>query len=429
METSSAPAGTVEIGTVEIVVPVYNEERDLAPSVRRLRAYLDDGFPFRAVITIADNASTDGTWAIAESLATADGAVRAVHLDQKGRGRALKRVWLASRAEVVAYMDVDLSTGLEALLPLVAPLLSHHSDVAIGSRLATGARVVRGTRREFISRTYNHILHAALRNQVTDAQCGFKAMRADVARRLLPLVEDSEWFFDTELLTLAERNGLRIHEVPVDWVDDPDSRVDVVATSIADLKGIWRLKREFAAGRGRLPEEAQPVRSRPAHRATILRADAGSGPSRGVAGRVFAMMAWAVWFIATYPLLGPAGAEAAGLLAAGILALIACLVAAIGDVGGRDDHQGTQPLRSAGRTLLLGGAATGAGLIAAGLLTSAPGLLAAAGLGVWVAGVALFDRLRRSGHGPAGSSEPTRSLPPAARSHPVVHPIRHIEGA
>ncbi|MCW3042606.1 MAG: putative glycosyltransferase, partial [Actinobacteria bacterium] len=210
--------------TVEIVVPVYNEEGDLTASIRRLRRFLDDRFPFPALVTIADNASTDATWDIVQALAAADASVRAVHLDLKGRGRAVKAVWLSSEADVVAYMDVDLSTGLDALLPLVAPLLSGHSDIAIGSRLANGARVVRGPKRELISRAYNQILHATLHLHVADAQCGFKAMRADVARRLLPLVEDTGWFFDTELLALAERNGLRIHEVPVDWVDDPDSR-------------------------------------------------------------------------------------------------------------------------------------------------------------------------------------------------------------
>jgi len=228
---------------VDIVVPVFNEERDLEPSIRRLRAYLDDRFPFPARITIADNASTDGTWTIAERLRSDLKDVRAVHLDQKGRGRALRGAWLQSDAPVLAYMDVDLSTDLDALLPLVAPLLSGHSQIAIGSRLAAGARVIRGPKREVISRCYNLLLRTLLRVRFRDAQCGFKAIRSDVARDLLPFVEDEAWFFDTELLVLAERAGLRVHEVPVDWVDDPDSRVHVVATALADLRGMWRLMR------------------------------------------------------------------------------------------------------------------------------------------------------------------------------------------
>jgi putative flippase GtrA len=244
---------------VEIVVPVYNEEAGLEASVRRLQAYLGERFPLTWIVTIADNASTDRTWGIACRLAGELPGVRAVHLDRKGRGRALRAVWSRTTARVVAYMDVDLSTDLDALLPLVAPLLSGHSDVAIGSRLARGARVVRGPKREVISRTYNAILHATLQNGFSDAQCGFKAVRADVARALLPLIEDDGWFFDTELLVLAEHNGLRIHEVPVDWVDDPDSRVQIASTAIDDLRGIGRLLRRFAAGEGALPAGVLPI--------------------------------------------------------------------------------------------------------------------------------------------------------------------------
>jgi hypothetical protein len=234
--------------TVEIVVPVHNEERDLAPSLRRLHHYLTGSFPFSFVVTIADNASTDATWPLAQRLAAELDGVRALHLDAKGRGRALRAAWSSSDATVLAYMDVDLSTALAALLPLVAPLVSGHSDVAIGSRLSHGARVARGPKREVISRGYNLLLHATLGARFSDAQCGFKAVRAETARALLPLIRDDGWFFDTELLVLAERSGLRIHEVPVDWVDDPDSRVDLLATATADLKGIVRLARGLTDG-------------------------------------------------------------------------------------------------------------------------------------------------------------------------------------
>ena len=241
MRDHRRPGARAAAVQVEIVVPVRNEERDLGPSVRRLHDYLRERFPFSARITIADNGSTDGTWSVALSLAGELDLVGAVRLDQPGRGRALRSVWSASDAVVLAYMDVDLSTDLNALLPLVAPLLSGHSDVAIGTRLAHGARVIRGPRREVISRCYNLLLHATLRVRFSDAQCGFKAIRADHARPLLERTEDPGWFFDTELLVLAEQAGLRIHEVPVDWTDDADSRVDLVATALADLRGIVRL--------------------------------------------------------------------------------------------------------------------------------------------------------------------------------------------
>jgi putative flippase GtrA len=235
--------------TVDVVVPVYNEERALRGCVDVLESYLDDRFPFAWTITIVDNASSDNTLTIATQLAEHSDRVRVLHLDQKGRGRALRTAWQRSDADVVAYMDVDLSTGLDALLPLVAPLVNGHSDISIGSRLAPGARTVRGPKRELISRCYNTIIRLSHGARFSDAQCGFKAVRADVARTLLPLVEDESWFFDTELLVLAERNGFRIHEVPVDWVDDPDSRVDVVGTARADLAGIWRMLRRIVAGR------------------------------------------------------------------------------------------------------------------------------------------------------------------------------------
>ncbi|MEH3138669.1 MAG: bifunctional glycosyltransferase family 2/GtrA family protein [Mycobacterium kyogaense] len=233
---------------LDVVVPVYNEQSVLAESVYRLHRYLLEAVPFRARITIADNASTDDTPQIAARLAAELDEVRVVRLEEKGRGRALHHVWSTSDAAVLVYTDVDLSTDLAALGPLVAPLISGHSDLAIGTRLARGARVTRGPKREIISRCYNFILKSTLSAGFSDAQCGFKAIRADVAAQLLPYVEDTGWFFDTELLVLAERSGLRIHEVPVDWVDDPDSRVDIVATAAADLRGIGRLLRGFASG-------------------------------------------------------------------------------------------------------------------------------------------------------------------------------------
>lgn len=235
---------------VDIVVPVYNEAAVLARSITTLRDYLRQHFPFTWRITIADNASTDATWRVATTLALTLDGVRAIHLDQKGRGLALRTAWRDNDATIVAYMDVDLSTALDALLPLIAPLVSGHSDVAIGSRLASGATVARGPRREVISRTYNTILRTVFGNGFRDAQCGFKAVRTEVADVLVPMVRDNEWFFDTELLLLAERNGLRVHEVPVTWIDDPDSRVKVAKTARDDLRGVCRLAHDFLRGRG-----------------------------------------------------------------------------------------------------------------------------------------------------------------------------------
>jgi putative flippase GtrA len=220
---------------------------------------------------------------------------------------------------VLVYMDVDLSTDLAALLPLVAPLISGHSDLAIGTRLARNSRVVRGAKREIISRSYNLLLRGALATRLSDAQCGFKAIRADVAAKLLPLVEDTGWFFDTELLVLAERSGLRIAEVPVDWVDDPDSRVDIVKTAKADLAGIWRMLRALTTGKLPVAE---------------LRAQLGRGPLTepvpgvppGLVGQalrfgaigVLSTLAYLVLFLMLH---GAVGAQPANLLALLITAI------------------------------------------------------------------------------------------------------------
>jgi glycosyltransferase involved in cell wall biosynthesis len=244
-ELATIPFRRAAAPDVEIVVPVHNEASGLERSIRRLHRFLSDGFPFSWHIVIADNASVDGTPEIAAKLAYTLPRVSHLRLDRKGRGRALRAAWKAGDARVVTYMDVDLSTDLRGLLPLVAPLLSGHSDLAIGTRLAHGSRVVRGPKRELISRAYNRILR-------------------------------------TVLLVLAQRRGFRIHEVPVDWVDDPDSRVDIARTALADLKGIARL---LADG---------PV-------------------ARFMGIGVLSTLAYAVLFVALRPLLGAAGANAAAL--------------------------------------------------------------------------------------------------------------------
>ncbi len=275
---------------VEIAIPVYNEAEHLAERITALRRFLDESFPLRALITIVDNASTDDTLAVARRLADTVAGVTTLHLPQKGRGRALRSAWSTSSAPVVAYMDVDLSTSLSALLPLVAPLLSGHSDIAIGTRLARGAHVVRGPKRELISRAYNLILKLSLRGRFSDAQCGFKALRREAAEQLLPLVKDDEWFFDTELLITAERLGLRISEVPVEWVDDPDSRVKIVQTAVNDLRGVWRISHGRAAQLPRRSSSSSPMRNDQVTADQLLRF-AGVGVVSTI-GYLFLFVAW-----------------------------------------------------------------------------------------------------------------------------------------
>jgi putative flippase GtrA len=313
-QTSSTPAGGIDCKSyvLDIVIPVYNEETDLPGAVRRLHRFLVDEVPYRSRITVADNASTDSTLEVARQLAQELPDVDVIHLDSKGRGGALWAAWMASPADVVAYMDVDLSTDLAALMPLVAPLVSGHSDIAIGSRLVPSSRVVRGPKREFVSRSYNLLLRSLLGARFSDAQCGFKALRADVARELLPFVADTGWFFDTELLVIAERAGLRIHEVPVDWIDDPDSRVDIVRTAVEDLRGCWRIGRALATG-------ALPVREL---RASLGREPLVPGVPRGMVGQlvrfgvigVASTLAYALLYLVLHPAVGAQAANLAALL-------------------------------------------------------------------------------------------------------------------
>ena len=307
-----ARAGRTGAYVLDIVVPVYNEEADLPRCIRTLHAFLAADVPYRSRITVADNASTDGTLAVARRLAAELTDVEVIHVPDKGRGGALWTAWMASPADVVAYMDVDLSTDLSALMPLVAPLISGHSDVAIGSRLASSSRVVRGPKREIVSRGYNLMLHGVLGARFSDAQCGFKALRTVVARRLLPLVADTGWFFDTVLLVIAERSGLRIHEVPVDWIDDPDSRVDIVGTAVADLKGCWRVGRALASG-------ALPIREL---QTSLGREPLVPGVPRGMVGQlvrfgligIASTVAYALLYLLLHPMLGAQAANLTALL-------------------------------------------------------------------------------------------------------------------
>jgi len=234
--------------TLEIALPVLNEERCLETQVSTLISRLSSSCPYEWSVAIVDNGSTDSTWEIASRIAQRESRVRTLHLEQPGRGRALKAAWASSTTDIVAYMDIDLSTDLDALAPLLDPIAAGSADISIGSRLLPKSQVTRSVRREIISRAYNRIARTMLRYPVRDAQCGFKAMNRHVVQTIVPVTKDESWFFDTELLVLAWRRGLRITEVPVRWVEDEDSRVRVVNTAIDDLRGIWRLVRNSDSG-------------------------------------------------------------------------------------------------------------------------------------------------------------------------------------
>ncbi|MBI3943696.1 MAG: glycosyltransferase family 2 protein [Chloroflexi bacterium] len=235
--------------TVDVVIPVYNEERDLEPSVMALRAFLKEHCRYAWRIVVADNASKDRTLEIAKDLSQRFPDVTYIHLTQKGRGRALRTAWLVSKADIVSYMDVDLSTNLKAFMPMIEGLIHQGHDVATGSRLMAGSRTRRQWKREIISRCYNLLIKLIFPGKnFSDAQCGFKALTRRAVQELVPMVRDQAWFFDSELLLRAEQRGFRIYEVPVEWIEDLDSRVKIVSTAWEDIKGLLRVR--FTSGDG-----------------------------------------------------------------------------------------------------------------------------------------------------------------------------------
>ena len=232
------------MATVDVVIPVLNEEHSLPSCIERLGAFLERNLSEHTCkMLVADNGSTDGTLDVAKRLSAENpGRVDYIHLDVRGRGLALRRAWLESEADVVSYMDVDLSTELAAFPLLVDSIVRDGYHVAFGSRLARGSSTSRSFKREFISRTYNSIIRLGMRTKFHDAQCGFKAVSREAAQVLVPAVVNNHWFFDTELLVIAERRGFRMKEIPVEWHEDPDSRVKTAQTSMEMLKGLARLR-------------------------------------------------------------------------------------------------------------------------------------------------------------------------------------------
>jgi glycosyltransferase involved in cell wall biosynthesis len=226
---------------VEIVIPVYNEEEALRPCIERLCIFLGEEFAHDWQIIIANNGSTDATVDVARNIEAGEERVRLLNLDRKGRGLALRRAWSESTADVVSYMDVDLSTNLR-YFPLLVEGLCCGYDLAVGSRLMQASIVARRLKREVLSRGFNLLIRLLFQTRFSDAQCGFKALRRDAAQQLLPHIVNNSWFFDAELLILAEKNNFRIFEAPVEWMEDLDSRVNLSATALEDLRGLARMR-------------------------------------------------------------------------------------------------------------------------------------------------------------------------------------------
>ena len=234
---------------VDIVIPVLNEAHVLRKSVETVLDFSRANLPYRWQIVIVDNGSTDGTQNVAGELTAAHPEVRFLYLQQRGRGRALRHAWLQSKADVVCYMDVDLSTKLVHLPELLHSIAHGGYHVATGSRLMRESKTSRSFKREATSRIYNVLVKAVLFTKFSDAQCGFKAVSRKAVEEIVPQIEDQSWFFDTELLVLAEKQGYAIKDIPVEWIEDDDSRVKIVKTAWEDIKGIARLRRLLWSGR------------------------------------------------------------------------------------------------------------------------------------------------------------------------------------
>jgi len=235
---------------VTIVIPTKNEQAILKGNIERLLRFLaDNGRDRDCAVVIADNGSTDATPAVAAALSAEHPSVSFFHLAESGRGRALKKAWSSGDTDIVGYMDADLSTDLEAL-PRALAELEAGADVVVGSRLGAGSRTSRSFGREVISRVYNVLVRRLLRSHVSDNQCGFKFLRRTAALRLLPLIKNDLWFFDTELVFWSLRLGLAIKELPVKWSANRKSTVKLLPTMIEEFSGVLRLRRE--AGRRRV---------------------------------------------------------------------------------------------------------------------------------------------------------------------------------
>ncbi len=252
--TRSEATGATQSGSkpraemvVDIVIPVLNEAHVLAKSLEQLRVRLPELLPCRWRVVIVDNGSSDGTDEIGRRLAAAHSDVLFLRLDQRGRGRALRHAWLQSVSDMVCYMDVDLSTGLDALPKALGALVREGCDIAVGSRLMRESRIRRSLKREVISRVYNVFVKLMLHTKFSDAQCGFKALTRQAVEHLVPQIKDQAWFFDTELLVLAENQGYRIMDIPVTWMEDTDSRVKIISTAWEDIKGVFRLRRHLGS--------------------------------------------------------------------------------------------------------------------------------------------------------------------------------------
>lgn len=230
--------------TTEVIFPVYNESDTLSEQIKIFNEFFEEEFKKNIFITIADNGSTDNTATISDKLLKNKLIQKYIFIPQKGRGRAIKDCIKKSKADIVCYMDIDLSTDLAHFKELIDSISKKGNDISIGSRLSKKSKVVgRKKIREFTSRAYNLLIKFFFpMSGIKDMQCGFKAFSRKKILPVIDLVQNNRWFFDTELIIISRKLNLKIDQIPVKWTDDPNTSVNIISTAIEDIVGLTKLR-------------------------------------------------------------------------------------------------------------------------------------------------------------------------------------------
>lgn len=229
---------------IEVIFPVYNEGSTIYDQIKKFNKFFDIDFKKNLYITVADNGSNDNTFTICNDLLNKKLINNYLSISQKGRGRAIKQSIINSDADIVSYMDIDLSTDLDHFKDLVESIYLKGYDISIGSRLSKTSKVIgRKKIREFTSRAYNLLIKIYFpKSKIQDMQCGFKAFSRKKILKVLNYVENNRWFFDTELILIARKFNLKIDQIPVKWTDDPNTSVNIISTAIEDIVGLTKLR-------------------------------------------------------------------------------------------------------------------------------------------------------------------------------------------
>ncbi len=232
------------MANVTIVLPVYNEEDKLERNTLKLLEFCKKNIRHPFEIVIADNNSKDKTREIAEKLSKKHKQINYLYINRKGRGIALKTAWKEYKADVNIYMDIDLATDLSALPRLIDEVVKGN-NVVVGSRYLRNSKIKRTPFRMLISKVYNLMVRAMFKTRIKDMQCGFKAVDKKTVDNVIPRTEDTQFFFDTELILTAEAMHYKVKEIPVKWKEGKDTKVDFVRTITNYIKSLIKLRRRL----------------------------------------------------------------------------------------------------------------------------------------------------------------------------------------